>query len=274
MGGGLFKPRNQTLGVDIAGRVETVGKNVTRLKPGDAVFGDLSGCGAGGLAEYARAPEAVLALKPAGLSFEEAAALPMAAVTALHALRAGEGILPGQKVLINGASGGVGTFAVQLAKLLGAEVTAVCSAGKVELAASLGADHVVDYGKEDFARIGRRYDLILGVNGFHPLFDYRRALEHGGTYLMVGGTTRQIMQALLLGPLFSIGGRKKVRALSSMPNARDLSYIGELAEARKLRPVIDRRYPLSDAVEAFRYLEEGHARGKIVITMDDPSPAF
>lgn len=268
LGGGFFKPKNRTLGVDVAGRVESVGTNVARLKPGDAVFGDLSGCGAGGLAEYARAPEAVLALKPAGLGFEDAAALPMAAVTALHALRDRAGVRSGQTVLINGASGGVGTFAVQIAKVLGAEVTAVCSAGKVELARSLGADHVIDYGREDFTRNRPRYDLILGVNGYHPLSDYRRALAPGGTYIMVGGTTRQIMQALFLGPFFSLGGRKKVRALTSRPNSRDLAYIGELVEARKVRPVIDRRYPLSEAVEAFRYLGEGHARGKVVITME------
>ena len=269
MGGGLLKPKHNTLGSDIAGRVEAVGGNVKQFQPGDEVFGDLSGggFGGGGFAEYVCASEDALALKPASLTFEEAAAAPMAAVTALQGLRDKGRIQPGQKVLINGASGGVGTFAVQIAKSFGAEVTGVCSTRKSDMVRALGADHVIDYTQEDFTRNGQRYDLILAVNGYRPISDYKRALNAKGIYVMVGGSTAQIFQALLLGPWMSMTGSKKMGALSAKPDQEDLVFVKELVEAGKVMPVIDRRYPLSEVGEALRYLEEGHAGGKVVITV-------
>jgi NADPH:quinone reductase-like Zn-dependent oxidoreductase len=245
--------------------VEAVGAQVTRFRPGDAVFGDLSGCGSGGLAEYACAPERVWAAKPDGISYEQAAAAPLAAVTALQALRDKGGIRPGQRVLIYGASGGVGTFAVQIAKAFGAEVTAVCSNRNVAMVRSLGASRVIDYTLEDFLQDGRRYDLILGVNGYRPLADYRQALDAGGTYVAVGGTMGQIFQGILLGPVYSRGGLK-MTALSAKPNQEDLAFVGELLQTGKIRPVIDRCFPLSETAEAFRYLEKEHAHGKVIIT--------
>ncbi len=266
--GGLFRPtRFQILGCDIAGRIEAVGRNVRQFKPGDEVFGDTFASDFGGFAEYKCARENELAAKPANLSFEEAAAVPLAALTALHGLRDKGQVQPGQKVAINGASGGVGTFAVQLAKYLGAEVTAVCSRGNVEMARALGADHVIDYTQEDFTRGGQQYDLILAVNGFHSIFDYRRALSHRGTYVMVGGHTAQLFQALLLGPWLSMAGSKKMGELSWKPNQKDLLFLKELLESGKIRPVIDRRYPLSEVPEAIRYIETGHAKGKVVISL-------
>jgi NADPH:quinone reductase-like Zn-dependent oxidoreductase len=269
MGGGLLKPKHNTLGSDIAGRVEAVGGNVKQFQPGDEVFGDLSGggFGGGGFAEYVCASEDALALKPASLTFEEAAAAPMAAVTALQGLRDKGRIQPGQKVLINGASGGVGTLAVQIAKSFGAEVTGVCSTRKSDMVRSIGADHVIDYTQEDFTRNGQRYDLILAVNGYRPISDYKRALNAKGIYVMVGGSTAQIFQALLLGPWMSMTGSKKMGALSAKPDQEDLVFVKELVEAGKVMPVIDRRYPLSEVGEALRYLEEGHAGGKVVITV-------
>jgi NADPH:quinone reductase-like Zn-dependent oxidoreductase len=266
---GLLKPKHNTLGSDIAGRVEAVGGNVKQFQPGDEVFGDLSGggFGGGGFAEYVCASEDALALKPARLTFEEAAAAPMAAVTALQGLRDKGRIQPGQKVLINGASGGVGTLAVQIAKSFGAEVTGVCSTRKSDMVRSIGADHVIDYTQEDFTRNGQRYDLILAVNGYRPISDYKRALNAKGIYVMVGGSTAQIFQALLLGPWMSMTGSKKMGALSAKPDQEDLVFVKELVEAGKVMPVIDRRYPLSEVGEALRYLEEGHAGGKVVITV-------
>lgn len=268
MGMGLFKPKNTILGADIAGRVEAVGKNARQFQPGDEVFGDIAGCGFGGFAEYVSVPESALAPKPANLSFVEAAAVPMAAVTALQGLRDKGQIQPGQKVLINGASGGVGTFAVQIAKAFGAEVTAVCSTAKVEQARSLGADHVIDYTREDFTQNGQRYDLILAVNGYHPISAYKRALTPEGVYVMVGGTTTQMFQALLLGPLMSMIAGKKMGALVAKPDKEDLACVKELLEAGKVVPVIDRCYPLGETAEAIRYVEAGHARGKVIITME------
>ena len=267
---GLLKPKHNTLGSDIAGRVEAVGGNVKQFQPGDEVFGDLSGggFGGGGFAEYVCASEDALALKPASLTFEEAAAAPMAAVTALQGLRDKGRIQPGQKVLINGASGGVGTLAVQIAKSFGAEVTGVCSTRKSDMVRSIGADHVIDYTQEDFTRNGQRYDLILAVNGYRPISDYKRALNAKGIYVMVGGSTAQIFQALLLGPWMSMTGSKKMGALSAKPDQEDLVFVKELVEASKVMPVIDRRYPLSEVGEALRYLEEGHAGGKVVITLE------
>jgi NADPH:quinone reductase-like Zn-dependent oxidoreductase len=265
---GLLKPKNTILGADIAGRVEAVGKNVKEFQPGDEVFGDISACGWGGFAEYVCARENALVLKPACLTFEQAAAVPMAAVTALQGLRAKGQIQPGQKVLINGASGGVGTFAVQIAKSFGAEVTAVCSTRNVAMARSLGADHVIDYTQEDFTQNGQRYDLILAVNGYQSISDYQRALSPAGKYVMSGGSGAQMSQAMLLGPWISMTGSKKMGNLLAKPNQKDLVFVKELLEAGKVVPVIDRRYTLSEVPEAIRYLEEGHAKGKVVITVE------
>jgi len=264
MSGGLRAPKRKVPGHDIAGRVEAVGRNVTQFKPGDAVFGACRGA----FAEYVCAKEDNLALKPANSSFEDAAAMPVAALTALQGLRDKGRIQPGQKVLVDGASGGVGTFAVQIAKSFGAEVTAVCSTQKVDTARSIGADHIIDYTQEDFTKSGQRYDLILAANAHHSIFDYRRALIQNGIYVMAGGGGLQALQAVLLGPLLSRIGRKKTRFFIAKIDQKDLVFLKELLEAGKVVPVIDRRYPLSDAAEALRYLAEGHAKGKIVLTVE------
>jgi len=264
---GLSTPKQPIIGCDIAGRVEVVGKGVKQFQPGDTVFGVTSLAG-GGFAEYVCAPEAKLALKPANISFEDAAAVPIAAITALQALRDKGKLKPGQKVLLDGASGGVGTFAIQIAKSLGTEVTAVCSTRNVDKARSLGADHVIDYTQEDFKQSGQRYDLIVGVNAHHSIFDYLRALCPDGTYVAVGGGLPQIFQAMLLAPFLSRIGNKKTCFFVANINHKDLAFLKELIEARKLVPVIDRRYPLSEAAEAIRYLEKGHAQGKIVLTVE------
>jgi len=267
MGKGVLRPKHRILGADVAGRVETVGGNVKQFQPGDEVFGDISARGSGGFAEYVCASEDALVLKPAGTTFEEAAAVPMAAVTALQGLRDKGHIQPGMKVLINGASGGVGTFAVQIARSFGAEVTGVCSTSKLDMVRSIGAEQVIDYTQEDFTNSGQRYDLILAANGYHSIFDYKRALNPKGSYVTSGGSMAQIFQAMLLGPWISMTGSRKMGFLSCKPNTKDLVFMTELLEAGKVVPVIDRRFPLSEAAEAIRYLEEGHARGKIVITM-------
>ncbi len=267
MGGGLLKPKTTIPGADIAGRVEAIGRGVNQFQPGDAVFGGVAS-GNGGFAEYAAAPERALALKPANLSFEQAAAVPMAGMTALQGLRDAGQIQPGQKVLINGASGGVGTFAVQLAKYFGAEVTTVCSTGNVEMARSLGADHVIDYKEEDFTRSGKQYDLILAVNGYHPLSAYKRALAPKGIYVMAGGTNAQIFQAMLLGPLMSNKGGKQMGGVSAKRSQKDLLILKELLEAGKIVPVIDRCFPFREAVDALRYIDAGHAKGKVVVTVE------
>ncbi len=267
MGGGLLKPKYTRLGADIAGRVEAVGKNVKQFQPGDEVFGMVRG----GFAEYATAREDAVALKPSNLSFEEAAAVPMAAITALQGLRDEGKVQPGQKVLINGASGGVGTFAVQIAKMYGAEVTAVCSTRNVDQALSLGAAHVIDYTKEDFTRSGLQYDVIFAANGYHPLSAYKRALTHKGIYLVAGGTKAQLFQGMLMGSWMSEKGGRKMGGVAAKRSQKDLVILKELVEAGKVDPVIDRRYPLSEAAEALRYLGEGHARGKVVITMEHRS---
>ncbi|MGE5375239.1 MAG: NAD(P)-dependent alcohol dehydrogenase [Bacteroidota bacterium] len=265
---GLLKPKNQILGSDIAGRVEAVGSNIKEFKPGDDVFGDISVDGWGGFAEYVCVHENALVLKPANLSFEEAAAVPMAAVTALQGIRYAGQIRPGQKVLINGASGGVGTFALQLAKSFGAEVTAVCSTRNVDVARSIGADHVIDYTKEDFAKNGKEYDLIFGTNGNRSISDYRRALSPRGIYVQTGGSMTQMTQAMIQGPWISRTGSQKMGNMGvAKPNKKDLVTIKELLEAGKVRPVIDRCYPLNQVADAIRYLEEGHAQGKVVITV-------
>ena len=259
--GGLLKPKDPKLGTDIAGRVEAVGSNVTEFQPGDEVFGVASGA----FAEYVCAGKTKLALKPANVSFEAAAAVPVAAFTALQGLRDRGQIQPGQKVLIYGASGGVGTFAVQLAKSLGAEVTAVCSPRNLDMARSIGADHVIDYTREDFTKIGRHYDLILAVNGYRPILDYRRALSPSGICVVLGGSMVQVLQGLLLGPLVSRIGGKKMGFLLAHSNQKDLVFMGELLEAGKVVSVIDRSYPLSEVPKALRYLVEEHAQGKVVI---------
>lgn len=262
---GLLKPKFPIPGGDIAGRVEAVGKDVKQFKPGDEVFGDLSGSGWGGFAEYVAVPEKALALKPVNLTYEEAAAIPMAAVTALQSIRDKGKLQSGQKVLIHGASGGVGTFAVQIAKALGAEVTAVCSTRNVEIVQSLGADVCLDYKKEDFSKKAERYDLILGVNGYQPMSVYKRALNPNGIVVVVGGAGTQLFQAMTLGPWISMTERKKVGSFLQRPNQKDLIYMKELVEAGKVKPVLDRCYPLSEVPEAFKYFEEGHAQGKVVI---------
>src|SRR5436190_9510886 len=268
MGFGLLKPKHQILGAAVAGRVEAVGRNVTQFQPGDEVFGDLSGCGFGAFAEYDSVPENAVALKPTRLTFEEAATAPVSAVTALQGLRDKGHIQPGQKVLINGASGGVGTFAVQIAKSFGTEVTAVCSTRNLDMVRSIGADQVIDYTQADFIQNGQRYDLILAVNGYHSLSAYKRALHPEGVYVMTGGSNAQMFQAMLLGPVISRTGRQKMGNSAHKPNKKDLNFMKELLEADKVVPVIDRRYTLREVPEAIRYLEEGHAKGKVVITVE------
>jgi NADPH:quinone reductase-like Zn-dependent oxidoreductase len=262
---GLFKPRNKILGFDVAGRITAVGRAVKQFHTGDDVFGNVFDLRGGAFAEYVAVPERLLVLKPANLSYQQAAAVPMAAVTALRGLRETRPIQPGDKVLINGASGGVGTFAIQIAKALGAEVTAVVSSRNVELARSLGADHVVDYTLQDFTRNGEQYDLILAVNGYQPIKAYQRALRPGGAYVMAGGSAAQFFQALFLGSWLSKAGGTKLSVLETKPNRDDLATVKELLEAGQVAPVIDRCYPLEAVPEAFRYLEAGHAHGKVVI---------
>jgi NADPH:quinone reductase-like Zn-dependent oxidoreductase len=264
---GLLKPKYQILGADIAGQVEAVGRNVKQFQPGDEVFGDLCECGWGGFAEYVCARENALALKPASMTFEEIAAVPQAAIMALQGLRDKGQIQPGQKVLINGTGGGVGTFAVQIAKSFGAEVTGVDSTKKLDMVRSIGADQVIDYTQEDFTKNEQRYDLILDVAGYRSIFDYKRALRPKGIYVMVGGSMARIFQTMVLGPWISMTGSKKMGILVMKPN-KDLDFLTELLEAGKVVPVIDRRYPLSEVPEALRYLGEGHAQGKVVITLE------
>jgi NADPH:quinone reductase-like Zn-dependent oxidoreductase len=263
---GPRKPKYEVLGCDIAGQVEAVGRNVKQFQTGDEVFG-VTGFDGKGFAEYACAPEEKVAPKPTSLSFEAAAAMPIAATTALQGLRDKGRVRPGHQVLIEGASGGVGTFAVQIAKAFGAEVTAVCSTRNVENVRSIGADHVIDYTQGDCTRGGQRYDLILGVSAHHSLSDYRRALNQHGTYVAVGGAPARILEALFLGSFLPQPGRKKVTFFIAKINQKDLVFLGDLVQTGKIAPVIDRRYPLSDAAEALRYLAEGHAQGKVVLVI-------
>ena len=264
--GGFFKPGNQILGSDIAGRVEIVGRNITQFKVGDDVFGEIPGYH-GGFAEYACAPETTLARKPAALTFEEAAAIPQAGVIALQGIREKGQVRAGQKVLINGAGGGAGSFAVQLAKLDGAEVTAVDNTGKLDFLRSLGADHVIDHTREDFTRNGKQYDLILDVIAHRSVFDYRRALKPNGTYFFVGGSVATLFQILFLGPWIRRSAGRNVRLLAVQQNQKDLIAITELCEAGTIIPVIDRRYPFSQVPEALRYVGEGRARGKVIVVL-------
>jgi NADPH:quinone reductase-like Zn-dependent oxidoreductase len=263
---GLRGPKFKILGKDVAGQVEAVGADVKQFKPGDEVFGDLSECGWGAYAEYVSVPENVLVRKPANLTFEAAGGVPESAVVALQGLRKGQ-IQSGQKVLIYGASGGIGTFAVQIAKSFGAEVTGVCSTRNLELVRSLGADHIIDYKKEDFTQNGQQYDLVLATAGYRSIFDYKRALAPGGYYVATGGEMAQIFQPMLLGPLVSSDGRK-LSNLAMQPDTKDLTFVKELIETGKVKPVIDKCFPLHELPEALRYYGQGRSRGKVVITMD------
>jgi NADPH:quinone reductase-like Zn-dependent oxidoreductase len=265
MTGGVLKPRHKILGADIAGRIESVGRNVKQFQPGDEIFGCRD---FGTFAEYVCAGENELVLKPVSVTFEQAAAVPLAAITALQGIRDKGQIQPGQKVLISGASGGVGTFAVQLAKSFGADVTAVCSTKHLDIARSIGADRVIDYTREDFTKNGQHYDLIIAANGYHSISAFKRALSPKGIYVCTGGSMAQIFQGMLLGPWISMTGSKKMGNSMAKTNKNDLAFLKELLEAGKVVPVIDRRYPLSEAPEALRYLGEGHAKGKVVITVE------
>ena len=261
----FIKSAGKILGADIAGRVEAIGASVKKFQPGDEVFGVAAGS-KGGFSEFACAAEHHLALKPSNLSFDAAAAVPVAGLTALQGLRDKGQIQPGQNVLINGASGGVGTFAVQIAKSFGAEVTAVCSTRNQDMARSIGADCVIEYTKEDFTQNGQRYDLIFAINGFHALSAYQRALNPRGNYVCAGGALSQIFQSILLGPLVSrIGGKKMGFMGIAKTNQKDLMDLGALLEDGKVVPVIEKCYPLDEVPAAIRYVAEGHARGKVVI---------
>jgi NADPH:quinone reductase-like Zn-dependent oxidoreductase len=264
--GGLLKPRHQRLGSDIAGRVEMAGRNIWRFQPGDEVFGDILPR-LGGFAEYVCARESALALKPPSMTFEEVAAIPQAAVIALQGIRDRGQVQPGEKVLINGAGGGAGTFAVQLAKMYGAEVTGVDNYGKLDFMRSLGADHVIDYTREDFTKNGKQYDLILDIVAHRSVFAYKRALRPNGSYFLAGGSVATILQILFLGPWIRRTTGKKIRVLAVRPNIEDLDFMKELIEVGKVTPVIDRTYPLSEVPEAMGYVGEGHAQGKVVISV-------
>jgi len=268
MAAGLPKPKDSRLGVDVAGKVEAVGGNVTQLAAGDEVFGACKGT----FAEYACAPASALAIKPENVTFEEAASAPIAGLTALQGLRDKAHVQPGQKVLVNGASGGVGTFAVQIAKSFGAEVTGVCSTSNADMVRSIGADRVIDYTVEDFTNTGRRYDVIFDCVGNHPLAACRRILAPGGIYIGVGGPTGRWMigylASLATGLLLSLFASRKMVALLARPNTRDLAVLGDLMRTGKVRSVIERRYGLGEVAEAVRHVEEGHARGKVVITYE------
>lgn len=269
MGMGFLKPKNRILGDDISGVIESVGENVTRFKSGDEVFGLLSAEKLGGLAEYAVADENFITLKSPKMTFEEASALPVAGLTAFQAIRDKCRLQPGQRMLINGASGGVGTFAVLIAKAFGAEVTAVCSTGKAEMVRSLGADRIIDYKKEDLSQLDETFDTILGVNGFYPLSVYKRLLKPQGIYVMVGGESGQIFQAMLLGKLMTKKGGKTFTSHTAKSDYRHLGELVKLFESGKVRPVIDKVYPFTESIDAFRYLCDGHVKGKLVIAMDE-----
>jgi NADPH:quinone reductase-like Zn-dependent oxidoreductase len=269
MATGLRKPRIRGLGVDVAGQVEAVGKNVTDFREGDEVFGNMTVYGLGAYAEYVSASARAFALKPASLTFEEAATIPQSAVLALQGLRGKRQIRPGDQVLINGAGGNVGPFAVQIAKSFGAEVTGVDSTVKLDMVRSIGADHVIDYTREDVIQKGQQYDLILDVVARRSMWEWRRALKPAGAYVMLGASTRLLLQGTFLGPLISMTGSKKMAVMWWWKpfKREDVAFLKELIEAGSVVPVIDRRYPLSGVPEALRYLEEGKARGKVVITV-------
>ena len=263
LGMGFLRPRRPILGFDVAGRVEAVGSRMTQFRAGEDVFGASK---FGAFAEFVCINQETLVPKPVGVSFEEAAATPTAGYTALQGLRKGR-IEAGQKVLIDGASGGVGTFAVQIAQALGADVTAVCSTKNVETARALGTSRVIDYRREDFTRDGQRYDLILAANAYRSLSDYRRVLNPGGAYVMTGGGGVQILQAMLLGAFVSLTSSRRMGNLMAVATKNDLVALKELLETGKIKPVIDRTVALSDVPDAIRYLEEEHARGKVVVSI-------
>jgi len=260
-------PKRKIFGADIAGRIESVGKNISLFKPGDEVLGDLASYGFGGLAEYVTAPERALIIKPDRISFEEGATLPMAAMTALQALRDKANIQKGQKVLIVGSTGGVGTFAIQLAKYYEAEVTGVCSSKNVQQTLSLGADYVIDYTKGNFTEREKRYNIILGINGNYPLLAYKKILTSNGTYVMVGGSLSQIFKSLLFGWILSLGS-KKMKFLAAKANITDLELLAKLLEKGIIKPVIDQRYTLDKTVNAMNYFKQGHSTGKVVINIE------
>jgi NADPH:quinone reductase-like Zn-dependent oxidoreductase len=262
-GSGFLRPRTPRTGADVAGTVTAVGKDVKEIRPGAEVLG----MGSGAFAEYVTAPESTLVEKPASLSFEEAAAVPLAGLTALQALRTHGKVQPGQKVLIHGASGGVGTFAVQIASALGAEVTAVCSTGKVDLARSLGAAHVIDYSKEDITKSGLRYDLVLVVNGSRPVKAYRRVLKPGGACVVIGGSIGQILRFMVFGRFARNSPKGRILTFMMTPNRPDLLFLKGMIEGGQVDPVMDRNFPLASVGQALEYLHEGHARGKISITV-------
>ncbi len=268
---GLRAPRNHRVGLDVAGVVDSVGPAATRFRPGDAVFGDMFAFGQGAFAEYVCAREKAFESIPTGMTFEEAATLPHSAILALQGLRLrnGRSIRPGDKVLIAGASGNVGPFAVQIAKSLGAAVTGVCRTDKVEFVRSLGADHVIDYTKVDYTRTGERYDWIVDTDSHHSIFRVRRALRPKGVYVTLGGTTLPIFEALLLGPLISRAGDRSMGLLIWWKpfKAEDVATLEALIAAGKVKPVIDRRFPLSEVVDALRYVDQGRAKGKVVISL-------
>lgn len=257
-------PRRKIFGADIAGRIEATGAKVKIFNVGDEVIGDISGCGFGGLAEYVAVPEHVLVRKPEGIPHDMAAALPMASVTALQALRNKGNIQPGDKVLICGAGGGVGLFAVQLAKYYGAEVTAVCSENNAALVQELGADYVINYKLQDFNTEGKRYDLVVGINGNYPMSAYRSVLARGARFILVGGSLSQMLR-FLISKLFLFMGRHKLHFLAARPEPKDLDFVVKLVEEGKIRIILDRTYSLEQTAEAFRYMSKGHARGKVVI---------
>jgi NADPH:quinone reductase-like Zn-dependent oxidoreductase len=267
MGAGLSKPNHPILGAEIAGRVAAVGEGITQFQPGDEVYGDIAECGFGGYAEYVAVPESALAPKPANLTFKQAAAVPQSGVVALQGLRDKGQVQPGQQALIAGASGGIGTFAVQLAKVFGAEVTGVCSTRNMELVESLGADHVIDYTQEDFAQGGPRFDLIVATAGYRSVFDYARALKPGGTCVVTGGAMKQVFEPMYLGPWVALTSKKKMASLSAGPSQQDLIFMKDLLEAGKIMPVIDTCYPFNETAEALRHYGQGHSRGKVVISV-------
>ncbi len=267
MFGGILQPKFKTLGVDVAGQVEAIGTDVTQFQVGDEVFGDLSECGFGTFAEYVCVTEAALVMKPANLSFEQAATVPCAALTALQGLRDCGQIRPGQKILINGASGGVGSFAVQISKALGAEVTAVCSTNKMEMMRSIGADHIIDYTRTDITKNGQAYDLILDAAAYRSAFDYSPILTSKGTYVLVGGSTARLFQVLLFGALIPKISGRKVQCLASKPNQADLAILRDFLATGKIVPFIDRTYNLSEVPMAIRQLEQRQVRGKIAISI-------
>lgn len=268
--GNLFRPKIKVLGADFAGVVEEAGVGISQFKPGDEVFGFMpTSTRRGTLTEYVCAKEYLVAKKPANLTFEQAAAVPLAALTALQSMRDYGRIQHGQKVLIYGASGGVGTYAVQLAKVFGAQVTAVCSTRNLEVVRSLGADQVIDYTAEDFTISGTQYDLILTINGYYPIRDFLRVLKPNGSYIVVGGSLKQIIQAGIKKSKDTTNGRQNIAIASLTPGQSDLWFLKDLLESGKLRPIIDAVYPLNETTQAFQYFEKVHPQGKVIISIGD-----